>query len=274
MFTGDSTVIPLHHATGTVFVEPRDRFASSCISTIMTPLHGRRSIALALALTAISTLTGCDDPVVMQTNHAARAAYEEQAQEWTQWALGQPQSTESPIADETGAMCGNDQSGKVWYLAGTFSGPVERSCTIPAKRYLFFPLVNRWIINPPGYDFWESDEAYLEFAEEWFADHRARTCSITLRLDGEDLLGDDLEELDDLLYVDVIDPFIVDINADNWATEFGFLGGDTPTVTDGHFALLRPLDEGEHVLEFGASICDGKAIEFETLATYNLTVEE
>ena len=35
------------------------------------------------------------------------------------------------------------------------------------------------IINPAGYDFWPSEEEYLEFAEEWFSDHRARTCSLT-----------------------------------------------------------------------------------------------
>ncbi len=30
-----------------------------------------------------------------------------------------------------------------WFLAGTFGGsPVERTCTMPAGRWLFFPLVN------------------------------------------------------------------------------------------------------------------------------------
>jgi hypothetical protein len=234
--------------------------------------HGRWWVAGALALLAVTT--GCDDPVVSQDSKIGRKAYEEHAGEWLDWALGQPQSTASPIADETGEFCDDGQSGPVWYLAGTFGGPVERSCTIPEHRYLYFPLVNRWIINPPGYDFWESEEQYLEFAEEWFTDHRARTCALTLRLDGEDLLGDDLEELDEALYVDVLDPVIVDINPDNWATQFGFLGGPTPTVTDGHFALLRPLEPGDHVLEFGATICDGEDIEFDTLAVYNLTVED
>jgi hypothetical protein len=258
----------------TIFVEGRDRFGGIGIFHVMSSLRPRRSIGLFLALTTVA-LAGCDEQVVTQTSKAARAAYEDQAQLWNQWALGQPHSTDSPIADPTGAMCANDQSGKVWYLAGTFGGPVERSCTIPPHRHLFFPLLNRWVINP-GTDV--EDEAaqaeLIEFATGYFAANREATCALTLRLDGEDLLGDDIEELDDLLYTDVLDPFLVDIDPDNWATQYGFEGGPTPMVTDGHFALLRPLAPGEHTLEFGGTVCDGDAVDFETFATYTLTVEE
>ena len=72
----------------------------------------------------------------------------------------------------------------------------------------------------------------------------------------------------------MLEPWELDINPDNWATQYGLEGGPTPAVTDGHFALLRPLEPGEHTLELGGTICDGKTIDFETLATYTLTVEE
>jgi hypothetical protein len=223
----------------------------------------------------ISTIAGCDDPVVLQSWHDKVAdTYEDQAQKWTQWAIGLPHSTTSPIADETGEFCGLDQSGKVWYLAGTFGGPVERTCTIPANRHLFFPLINRWVINPyTDIDDEVAQQELIDFATGYFAENRAATCSLTLRLDGEDLLGDDLEDLDEELYVDVLEPWLLDINPDNWATQYGFEGGPTPAVTDGHFALLRPLEPGEHVLELGGSTCDGDEIDFETFATYHLTVE-
>jgi hypothetical protein len=220
----------------------------------------------------ILSLAGCDDePVVAQDDPVSEELYREAQEQWLDWALGQPHSTASPIADETGEFCDEGQHGKVWNLAGSFGGPVERTCTIPKRKYLFFPLVNRWVINPP--DSWGSEEEYLEFATEWFAWHRENTCSLTLRLDGEDLVGEDLEALDEALYVVDLDPFDVDINADNWATEFGFLGGPTTTVADGHYALLRPLEPGEHTLEFGGVVCDGEAIQFETSAVYHLDVQ-
>jgi hypothetical protein len=233
-----------------------------------------RSLGLALAVGMLTTLTACDhdDPVVHQSSSAARHEYEKQVRNWTRWALEQPHSTASPIADTSGEFCDVDQSGQVWRLAGTFGGPVERSCTIPADRYLFFPLVNRWCIAPEGA--YESPEAFQEFLHEYYPWNREHTCILTLRLDGVDLLGDDLADLDEALYVDVYDTFITDINADNWATQYGFEGGPTVTAADGHFALLRPLEPGEHVLEFGGTICDEGEVDFETSAVYHLTVEE
>lgn len=233
--------------------------------------HACRSIVMVLALCAMAT--GCDDPVVSQDSNAGAKAYKKHAEGWLAWALGQPHSTASPILDETGEFCDEGQSGKVWYLAGTFGGPVERTCTIPKRKHLYFPLVNRWVINPE-FEFWPTEEEYLAFAEEWFSVHRAHTCGLTLRLDGEDLLGNDLEDLDEELYVKQLDIFETDINPDNWATQFGFLGGPTPTVTDGHWALLRPLEPGEHVLEFGGEVCEGEVSGFTTSAVYNLVVEE
>lgn len=233
----------------------------------------RRSIGATLTAFSVIVLTGCDDPVVVQDNYAARHVYEQQAERWTRWALELPHS-ESPIADETGERCDDGQSGKVWYLAGTFGGPVERSCTISHKKHVFFPLVNLWGINPDtSIDDDAAQQEFIDFFTEYFPERRAATCALTLRLDGVDLLGDDLAELDELLYVEILEPFEIDINADNYASEFGFAGGPTPVLTHGHFALLRPLDPGEHVLEFGGAICDGEAIEFETSAVYNLTVD-
>ncbi|MBL8946614.1 MAG: hypothetical protein JNK45_25830, partial [Myxococcales bacterium] len=156
--------------------------------------------------------------------------------------------------------------------AGTFGGPVERTCDVPAHKYLFFPLINRWGIFLE--EFYASEQEFIDFLTEYFAANRAATCQLMLRLDGEDLVSDELEELDEALYVDVLEPFDVDINPDNWATQYGFEGGVTPMLTDGHFALLRPLEPGVHTLEFGGTVCDGEVIDFETSAIYTLNVED
>jgi hypothetical protein len=221
-------------------------------------------------------VTGCDedDILVVQNTRPIARIYEEQARGWNQWALGEPHTTGSPIADPTGERCDVSQEDGVWYLAGTFGGPVERTCSIPADQYLYFPLVNRFCIEPDAtIDDEKAMAALVEFGVGYFAANRAATCELTLRLDGDDLLSPKLGVLDHALYTDVLKPFETDIDPDNWATQFGFDGGPTPMITDGHYALLNPLLPGDHVLEFGGTLCNGDDIDFETFATYHLTVE-
>lgn len=225
---------------------------------------------------ASTVMRDAEDALVLQNSRPVMRIYDAHAMAWTQWALGEPHSTGSPIADPTGELCDVSQTDGVWFLAGSFGGDVERTCTIPADQSLFFPLINLWGISPGG----SIDDRGLmaEFVATftgYFTQYHAATCELTLRLDGENLLGTKLPKLDKLLYVDVLVPYECDINPDNWATEFGFEGGVTPMVTNGHYALLNPLEPGEHVLEFGGSRCDGNGNPtFETFATYYLTVEE
>jgi hypothetical protein len=65
------------------------------------------------------------------------------AARWVQWAARSPEST-SPIADRTGEWAAANQPDDVWFLAGTFGGPAQRKCTIPAGVPLFFPVFNMW----------------------------------------------------------------------------------------------------------------------------------
>ncbi|MFD6417225.1 hypothetical protein [Streptomyces sp. NPDC060194] len=65
----------------------------------------------------------------------------EMAGRWWKWALSAPEER-SPVRDETGEHAGWRQPADVWFLAGTYGGRVERRCTIPAGRPLFFPVLN------------------------------------------------------------------------------------------------------------------------------------
>lgn len=38
--------------------------------------------------------------------------------------------------------CSAGQKGPVWFLAGTTRGPATRSCTVPAGKYIMFPIFN------------------------------------------------------------------------------------------------------------------------------------
>lgn len=233
----------------------------------------KKTLSTLLVLGA-TTMAACDlEPLVHQDNPAAKAAYEELTRRWIQWAMALPH-TQSPISDDTGERCTMGQDGKVWMLAGTFGGPATRECEIPAHKALFFPLINRWVI--PGLDPTDLPDdipGFIEWVGEYFAWQRAHTCALSLTLDGEPLLAD-LEELDEELYVAVEDPFEVELNADNWATMYGKQGGLYPLVfADGHWALLRPLSPGEHVLEFGGATCDDEgAVMFSTSVVYELDV--
>lgn len=235
-----------------------------------TPTNPRRSLALILALTGLSLASGCDDPVILQDTPAGVNAYSELAEAWVLWASALPYST-GPVTDPTGEQCALDQHGKVWFLAGTSGGAAERSCSIPHEKALFFPLINRWVIDHHPLDDEDAMAALVEFAIGYFDRNRARTCSLTLRVDGEDLLGD-TATLDEELYVRVIEPFELEVNDDNWATEYGLAGGTYSTVTDGHFALLPPLEPGEHTLELGGRTCRNGATVFETSVVYHLDV--
>lgn len=237
------------------------------------PNLASRSQIIALVLTALS-LGACEEnPLVHQDDPGTQRKYEKKAQAWVRWALEQPWST-GPVLDTDGSACAQGQSGKTWFLAGTSGGAVERECTIPADKQLFFPLVNRWVaVRPELITEEDTVEAWAEFAMGFFDDNRARTCGLTLRIDGHDLLPD-LEAMDEELYVRVEDDFQIEVLDDNFASSFGLVAGPRTTWTDGHYAWLRELPPGDHTLEIGGRICNGEDTQFETAVTYTLHVEE
>ncbi|MFT3771483.1 MAG: hypothetical protein QM820_39210 [Minicystis sp.] len=212
-------------------------------------------------------------PLIPQSSPLVKEVYRFESKSWVRWAMGLPFST-GPITDTTGAACAQGQAGPVWYLAGTNGGSVTRSCTIPQSKFIFIPLINSWVV--PTAEAVEAPEdlaEYLDFVNAYIPDVRAHTCNLKLRLDGAPLLATQ-EQLDSKLWVQVLEPFPVQVNDDNFGSEYGRPGGLSPVVVEGgHYALLRPLSRGSHVLEIGGALCeDDGTIVFETSAVYNLTV--
>ncbi|MBC8067135.1 MAG: hypothetical protein IAG13_02285 [Deltaproteobacteria bacterium] len=218
--------------------------------------------------------SGCDgDPLVHQDDEHTRDVYRAKLEQWTDWALRLPWST-GPILDGDGSACAMEQSGRTWWLAGTTGGAAVRECTIPAGKQLFFPLINYWVSpRPEQVDTEEEMAAFLAFVETYFPARRAATCALTLRIDGHDVLPD-LETMDAELFAEVREPFDVVLGADNFLAD-PTTAGAHHTVSAGHWALLRPLPPGDHVLEFGGARCSAEgAVVFETSATYMLHVED
>jgi hypothetical protein len=85
-------------------------------------------------------------------------ALSELSAEWWQWVYSIPQpyaadtALSNPLFDTTGASCMVGQRGAVWFLAGTngSTGPVTRSCSVPAGDSIFFPVINFSNINTPN----------------------------------------------------------------------------------------------------------------------------
>jgi hypothetical protein len=245
--------------------------AGGCTSE---PADGEGSIDDTEAAAAVSqALGGCGhdlDPLIPHGTPQGQKTYDKHAEGWLKWAMKLPWST-GPINDPTGEQCDLGQSGSVWYLAGTSGGPVTRSCDIPKNKALYFPLINQWMIPPAErVDAPEEMAEFIAFAEHYFPAKRDATCSLTLRLDGEDLRAD-TAELDEELWLAIYEPFKVKVNADNYA---GRPGGKLPAaLIAGHYAMLRPLAPGDHTLEFGGVQCEDGEVVFETSAVYYLHVE-
>lgn len=222
-------------------------------------------------VTLVALLGGCDpDPLVHQDDAGTRKLYAKKAKAWTRWALEQPWST-GPIVDPDGSACESEQQGGTWFLAGTGGGPAVRECTIPAGKRIFFPLVNYWL-SPPADVYAEyPEQEWIDFALELSTEQRATTCGLTLRIDGQDLLPD-LEAMDEELWVEIHDPFTVELGEDSWATQFGGVAGPRETFVHGHWALLEPLPPGDYTLELGGELCNDDG-GFSTSVTYTLHIE-
>jgi hypothetical protein len=186
--------------------------------------------APALAETDLAALVVPPDGIV---DGQPLTAY---ADRWWQWAYAMPQS-ESPIVDEVGSFCHLGQSGPVWFLAGGYgSSKIQRSCTIPSGRHLFFPIINFVQLAYP---------ARMEDCP-WMQAEAARNNDsfvyLKVFLDGEAL---EEPERFRLASVDCFDPFV------RTPPQAG-APPDALAATDGYWIMLRPLPPGPHRLEFRA----------------------
>lgn len=173
------------------------------------------------------------------------------AAEWWQWALGVPFAA-SPFLDLTGEYCSQRQVDDVWFLAGSFStDPVVRTCEIPRRKSLFFPLINNFygaFLNDPP-----------ETRTEEFV-RAAAACTepaqISVWIDGFKVprslhfFTGESGSLSPL--------FNVQLPPDNY---FG-VGTEvipelvlSPSAEQGYYLFVRPLPPGQHTIRWVATGC-------------------
>ena len=213
------------------------------------------------------------------------ASYAEWNARWWQWLFQTPTAI-SPVfgpagdpapAKPTGVDCSAGQSGRVWFLGGTFlptagdgssfQSVVNRNCAIPEGTALFLPILNTEGDNvfcpdaAPVVAPFSADElsAYVETN----IDHIVKG-SMSARIDGKRVDG--LKD-SETAYRSTAPWFSYRLPADNLGsvicpskspfapgTRPPRLGSHAGATADGVYLMLAPLSRGTHVLKYGGEI--------------------
>lgn len=219
------------------------------------------------AASAASTFT-----ILPQTARVGGEDYSKLSADWWQYAYSVPQD-KSPWLDSTGANFAVNQSGKVWYLAGSFStfdsstgqggGPAsydnpavaDRHVTLAKDKYLFFPILNsEWdninLSAPTHRGDTHLTPNQLRDLTKAAADSVG---NMSLTIDGVTLnyatLRDNFRTASPVFSYKIPDNSI-----------YNFFGADVgartvgPAVSDGYYVLLAPLPSGQHTINFTGAI--------------------
>jgi hypothetical protein len=156
------------------------------------------------------------------------------SEKWWQWMISIPQS-QNPLNDDTGKNCGVGQNNSnVWFMTGTGSGTVVRSCTVPSSKAI--------LIQPA-----ETECSYAEYPS-LKAESELRSCaiegdkvsSIHVSIDGKNLQNPQN-------YIVQTPLFDVSIPKDNI---FAAPAGPSKAVSHAYVIFLEPLKAGKHDIHF------------------------
>jgi hypothetical protein len=194
-------------------------------------------------------------------------SYSEWSGAWWRWAYSFPAGADTnPVQDPTGELAGLGQSGRVWFLAGSFGQTVTRTSTVPTGKALFFPIINSLWINIPelGDNPWSDEQR--DFARSIIAPFIDNAFNLSCQIDGVEVKR--LERYrtatpDGAEYmVTMPEGNLIGIPA-------GVYG---PSVDDGIYLMLAPLPPGPHTIHFTAA-SEGSALgSFALDVTYHLNV--
>lgn len=197
-----------------------------------------KKVILACALVAgASSLAAQPATVIAPGALIEGLTQSELSAQWWQWAMSAPDNI-SPIRDRSGVHCATGQTGKVWFLAGGYgSSKLVRTCTVPAGKSIFFPIINMsYYPDRPG---------------------TGLTCADTL---GRAALNNDTA-ID--LFAEIDGVPVKELRRYRTRTEQCFAAykrlvagtkqfDGSPAASDGFWLGLAPLAKGTHKLVFGA----------------------
>lgn len=180
-------------------------------------------------------------------------------QAWWQWALNFS-AAEIPVSQTGNVDCAAGQSGKVWFLAGTFGGSADRTCVIDRGRALFFPLLNNIYIAP------EDCTSVL-----------GCRASVATRIDPITSWKCTVDDTPCVFRTQIVraqsNPLPIDIPIGSIAAtpDWGYSAGmHDLSIADGYWVMLDPLPRGQHTVHFTAV---KEVSNFSIDVTYHLTVK-
>ncbi|MFL6486983.1 MAG: hypothetical protein ACJ71D_09785 [Nitrososphaera sp.] len=173
---------------------------------------------------------------------------------WVKWCLEQPVET-NPAKDTTGKNCSQNQSGPVWFLAGTFGGSIARKCTLPVGKAILLPILEKET------SFAEENDLTTE------SDLIARTLEQTSRVSQLEASIDGVT-LQNLRKYQVLTPVFDLIYPRN--NVYQVQEGRTRAVSNGFWVFLEPLSAGEHRIYFKGAHSQP---DFHSEATYEILIK-
>lgn len=205
-------------------------------------------------------------PVV--TPSTGGASYSELSARWWQWLLS-IRAAVNPNLDETGVNCEQGQNDDVWFLAGAFGGTFKRSCTVPAGKPIFFPVVTSIGFKPWGYETLMDLRGQVgAFIDGFSRPGGAVNCTV----DGASCFGEQAPSA-----FRVRSPAFTVMAPARGVLPPGQLsvpGNTDPIVSDGYWVLLEPLAAGNHTIQFDATAVDADGDPpFSLNVTYDLVVQ-
>jgi hypothetical protein len=233
------------HATGRIF-------ATTCF-------------LLGAALPAVFA-QGVNSGVYPPGNAVSGLTYGQWSAAWWQWLLAIPTgpgTDQNPQDDTTGQFCNTNQSGPVWYLAGSGTGaPTSRVCSFSSAKAIFFPLINVECSTLDAAPFNCTDEA------------SCRKC-VTKIVDGIDprslsMSVDGAPALHGVQAFRVLSPFF-DFTVPS-QNILGVPAGSGMSVSDGYWIMLKPLSPGHHTIHFTGAFVRGLGTGFSEDVTYGVDV--
>jgi hypothetical protein len=169
--------------------------------------------------------------------------YAEHQKNFWKWILGIP-AKESPINDPTGEKCATGQSNtnsSVFYLSMNTGGISERTCTVPAGKGLFIPVMQ------------------VEWSDKEFPGASVEELDTSAKKDQDSVnslylkIGDKEYKYEDLIkyrtHTDVFEVVFPDKGI------FGVIeGGPSKVVADGFYIITEPLIKGNYSIHFKSSL--------------------
>ena len=159
---------------------------------------------------------------------------------WWQWLESIPYGV-GPSGDPSGANCGINQDGPVWFLAAPVGGTFSSACTVPAGKAILSPLfvvIDDYPCPDPtfGPAPGQSLEAFLQADISQFVDDPHASTMATL--DSEAL---HVRHVKTSL-------FAFTAAASNVKGDSCITGSPQLGVSDGYFVFIDPLPRGQHIL--------------------------